>query len=159
MKRPITSRILAAVTLVLLTPVFAQSTEAKICRKGIPCGDTCISAQRVCHVGRGSAIHVSETQTTEPYSVPPAFDPVTENEKIFEQIVSATNWRSCFKNMASGQFAVQLAIGSGGDLRELANVSELSRDSILCLREALGKTAFAVNSEETDYSYVQSFRK
>lgn len=32
---------------------------AKICRKGTPCGNTCIAKWKTCQVGRGSAIHES----------------------------------------------------------------------------------------------------
>lgn len=42
---------LAAIATLL---VFAQPSEAqKRCRKGIPCGNTCISAAKTCHVGIG----------------------------------------------------------------------------------------------------------
>jgi hypothetical protein len=44
---------LAAIGALLL---FAPPAEAqKVCRKGIPCGNTCISARKTCHVGSGDA--------------------------------------------------------------------------------------------------------
>lgn len=36
--------------------------EAQVCRKGIPCGNSCIAAWKTCRVGRGSAVHVSEVK-------------------------------------------------------------------------------------------------
>lgn len=40
--------------------ISIEPALAKICRKGIPCGNTCIASSKTCHVGRGSAIHESE---------------------------------------------------------------------------------------------------
>ena len=45
---------LSAVIVALLA--FAPPTEAqKRCRKGIPCGNTCIAATKTCHVGSSGA--------------------------------------------------------------------------------------------------------
>ena len=37
-----------------LSPIPVQSC-CKVCRKGKACGDTCISRDKACHVGRGCA--------------------------------------------------------------------------------------------------------
>lgn len=42
--------VLVAATLLVAMPLHAQH-----CRKGIPCGNSCISASKTCRVGRGTA--------------------------------------------------------------------------------------------------------
>jgi len=196
--------------LFMLTVCSIPDAEAKICRKGIPCGDTCIAATKTCAVGRGSAIHVSElyaqpaAATPEPETArfrpktmdlmhqlkdldeadeaeiekmrsvaieqPQAeakpkrvyeqtFDPESENEKILKKITSNPDWKSCFQNMASGRFSVELFINKDGNLKRLNNDSDLSTESISCLRRALSPVAFAKNVSGAEYSYIQKFRK
>jgi hypothetical protein len=57
-------RFITALTLLLGTALMSSpSLEAqKNCRKGIPCGNTCISATKVCRIGGGSA--TAETSVT-----------------------------------------------------------------------------------------------
>ena len=50
-----------------LTVVTAPAVEAQNCRKGIPCGNSCISASKVCRVGGGTARSAGE-----PTAPPPA---------------------------------------------------------------------------------------
>lgn len=40
----------------ILSIVLSSDVFAKICRKGIPCGNSCIAAWKTCHVGQGTAI-------------------------------------------------------------------------------------------------------
>lgn len=36
---------------------WPTQAEAKVCRKGCACGNTCIACWKQCHVGRGSAVN------------------------------------------------------------------------------------------------------
>lgn len=47
--------------LALLTPAFALAQ--KTCKKGIPCGGTCIAANKVCRVGTPSSAATAPTST------------------------------------------------------------------------------------------------
>ena len=50
----------------------ASDAEAKNCRKGIPCGNTCISANKRCHSGQSQARQRTPRQeTTQPAPPPP----------------------------------------------------------------------------------------
>ena len=53
--------------------VVAPRIEAQNCRKGIPCGNSCISASKVCRIGSGTARSAAEPMT------PPA-PPVTPTQ-------------------------------------------------------------------------------
>lgn len=62
-------RTLLLVVLALLT--FATPSLAqKHCVKGIPCGGSCISATKVCHVGSGSATSAPRATSPLPTAVP-----------------------------------------------------------------------------------------
>ncbi len=45
-----------ALALALIAPLgFAGVSFAKTCKKGCPCGDTCIDCKKKCEAGQGSA--------------------------------------------------------------------------------------------------------
>jgi endonuclease YncB( thermonuclease family) len=56
--------VLASLLGVLFLAVAPSSAFAQNCRKGKPCGDTCIPHNRTCHVGQGSAVWAPSTDTT-----------------------------------------------------------------------------------------------
>ena len=54
----------ALAALLGLTVLVAISAEGqKNCRKGIPCGNTCIAADKVCHIGTPSAPSAAQAPT------------------------------------------------------------------------------------------------
>lgn len=55
--------IVVAMCLAVASPAWA----APRCKKGIPCGNTCISASRTCHIGREAP---STTKSTDSLSTP-----------------------------------------------------------------------------------------
>lgn len=50
-------KLLAAIAMVAFVSAFClpSRVHAQNCKKGIPCGNSCISASKVCRVGTGSA--------------------------------------------------------------------------------------------------------
>jgi hypothetical protein len=69
-----TARYAIVVLAAVLAAAMPASLDAQNCRKGIPCGNTCISASKVCHVGQGTARSVSDDS---PEPVNPAAAPLT----------------------------------------------------------------------------------
>jgi hypothetical protein len=61
-----------ALLLLIGACLFAVPAQAqKNCKKGIPCGNTCISADKVCHIGGGAAA-TSSRPTAQPLLSTPA---------------------------------------------------------------------------------------
>jgi hypothetical protein len=52
----------ATFTMALLVGVSA-ALEAQVCRRGKPCGNTCIARDKTCHVGPGPAQQGAELDT------------------------------------------------------------------------------------------------
>ena len=50
--------------LLLLAALLPNTAFSKVCRKGIPCGNTCIAAWKTCHVGQGTAVSASDSAIT-----------------------------------------------------------------------------------------------
>jgi hypothetical protein len=48
-------RIAFVAALALAAVTVSSASAQKHCKKGIPCGNSCISASKTCHVGQGSA--------------------------------------------------------------------------------------------------------
>lgn len=59
--------VLSAIALAISYPASAEGQ--KICRKGKPCGNTCIARNRTCHVGKGTARQASPASSTASHSV------------------------------------------------------------------------------------------
>jgi len=41
--------------MIIASLVACESVTAQVCKKGKPCGNTCIAQDKVCHVGAGTA--------------------------------------------------------------------------------------------------------
>lgn len=88
---------ITAVCLVALSPLlFLSEALAKNCKKGIPCGNSCISANKVCRIG-----------TTNSYST----------KSYSNKSTSSNSKKSLYGSTtaaASGVSAASLAVGSSG---------------------------------------------
>ena len=62
-----------------LTVVTAPAVEAQNCRKGIPCGNSCISASKVCRIGNGTVRSAREPNpaAARPSVAPSSLSPET----------------------------------------------------------------------------------
>ena len=65
--------------LVALALAMPHALAAQHCRKGIPCGNSCISASRTCRVGQGSATG-DRTPTVKPSGLSPTADRYVSGE-------------------------------------------------------------------------------
>lgn len=64
---------MAAATVTLLAFASMPTAAQKHCSKGIPCGNTCISAKNVCHIGASpSAANAATGVVANSASTPPA---------------------------------------------------------------------------------------
>src|SRR5688572_10957598 len=63
-------------TAILLVAAAIPAEAQRRCTKGIPCGNTCISATKTCRVGSGSA---TKAGSTRPDSVAPRPSPTATN--------------------------------------------------------------------------------
>jgi micrococcal nuclease len=57
-------RLAALVVLIAIPAIPGHADAQRQCRKGKPCGDTCIARDKTCHVGQGSAVWAPGTDTT-----------------------------------------------------------------------------------------------
>ena len=70
--------LIAPVASLICLILIAPAASAQRCVKGIPCGNTCISATKTCRVGSGTATKAGTSeQTTEPKKAAAA--PPTQN--------------------------------------------------------------------------------
>jgi hypothetical protein len=69
------SRVLL-VLLPLMVTLHRQAEGQKHCRKGIPCGNSCISASKVCHIGGGET--APPQQPVRPSEATPVAPPEAE---------------------------------------------------------------------------------
>ncbi len=75
--------------LVILAWVFAGPAEAKNCKNSQPCGNSCISWSKTCHVGSGSSTYTpprtsskSSAPTPKPAAVEPEPAPVVSEAAV-----------------------------------------------------------------------------
>ncbi|MGL6010643.1 MAG: SH3 domain-containing protein, partial [Shewanella oncorhynchi] len=72
-------------------------TYAKNCKKGQPCGNSCISWNKTCHVGTSSQSYKSSTlygaNNIQSSGVKGTSEPTSENIQVFEVTVDKLNVR------------------------------------------------------------------
>ena len=91
------ARLWAPLATIATLLVFVQPSEAqKRCRKGIPCGNTCISATKTCHVGSGDATSATPlTSTAAPDSQP-------DTANVSAPWVASSRGSTYYRNGCSG---------------------------------------------------------
>ncbi len=52
---------LVGAALVVVTLLFSAIADAKVCRKGKACGNSCISRSSVCHMPHGTAVDAGKS--------------------------------------------------------------------------------------------------
>lgn len=93
-----------AMIAVVLTAVVSQDAGAqRNCKKGIPCGNTCISATKTCRIGSQPAPTQAEESAAvarlfgnpEPVPIPPTFGPFvgSVDGNIYYSINCKTAWK------------------------------------------------------------------
>ena len=85
------------VTLAATLALACNSLAAKNCRKGIPCGNSCIAANKVCHIG---APRTATPRTRSPYSHSSKFSPVSPTQR-------ARAFANCAEARAAGAAPVR----------------------------------------------------
>jgi len=63
----------------ILVMLAALPAEAKNCKKGQPCGNSCISWSKTCHIGTSSPKSSSKSTTTSPDRAAYKYEPQAEN--------------------------------------------------------------------------------
>ena len=91
------ARLWAPLVAIATLLAFAQPSEAeKRCRKGIPCGNTCISATKTCHVGSGDAT------SARPLTSSAAADSQPDTAHVPAAWVASSRGSTYYRNGCSG---------------------------------------------------------
>lgn len=84
---------LASVPIVLASPAQA---EAQVCRRGKPCGNTCIARNRTCRVGAGTARAAGAARTTPPVAARSSSNSMGVNVPEGMTFVASTRGRTYY---------------------------------------------------------------
>ncbi|EPL4085644.1 hypothetical protein MWU23_000607 [Proteus mirabilis] len=92
----ISSKCILMCLVTILPVLFLNNAEAKNCRKGIPCGNTCISANKVCRVGTSNSYtsNPSTTNNLRSYTNTESSSSLTHNSSSAASLASRTTSNS-----------------------------------------------------------------
>ena len=85
-------------TLILLLVLASPADAQKNCKKGIPCGNSCISAKKVCRIGGGGDYR--------PASRSPALGIVDASGETSEWVANSQNGKTYYRASCPAAYAI-----------------------------------------------------